>query len=208
MTFKIFVSSETSIGYIDLAFECNTAISEESNLFVSLYLIEQNKNTAGKADDFSDRELICGPVLLSDYRSNEDCKASLMLTSPKLASVKSSYLALDLDYRPRDGSANQSEAGPNGEVDKRPNKVAVADFISNIQIVIYQFLPAMPDSSLLPSCRLHLIEEREMQRKLLHQLVIDVYNGKCLGEDSEGRKCLEIFLWIWHILTFAEDSLR
>lgn len=210
MSFKIFVSSETAIGYIDLAVECSSSLSKDSDIVVSLYLIESNQNFIDEDETSKQQELICGPVLLSDCCSRDDNKASLMLTSSVLTSVKSSYLALELSYRST-GSADQvveqSGVAKKGNEDKT-HEMAIADFITNVQIVVYQYAPIMPDTHLPPSCRLYLLEDSEIKRRLIKQYLHASYNRTCLGEDSEARKCLEIIVWIWNMLTYSQDSVR
>ena len=210
MSFKIFVSSETSIGYLDLSVECSSSVSKDSDIIVSLFLIESNQNFLDESEDFRQRERICGPVLLSECCSNSGKKTSLMLTSPKLTSVKSSYLALDLEYRSRDSASPENEQLESGRKDseEKSNEVAIADFVTNVQIVVYQYIPVMSETHLPTSCRLYLLENSEISRRLLKQFLDASYNRTCLGEDSEARKCLEVIVWIWTMMAYSEDIVR
>ena len=209
MSFKVFVSADTTIGYMDLTVECTSAITKDSNVVVSLYLIESNQSFLDEEEDCRQQELICGPIHLSDHCTIKDNKASLMLTSAKLASLKSSYLALDLEYRSTIKSSGIEQAGAaKVECDNLINEMAIADFVTNVQIVMTQYVPIPPDSHLPSSCRLYLLEDAEIKSKLLKQFLHASYNRRCLGEESEGRKCLEIIVWMWNMMTFSNDSVR
>ena len=212
VSFKILVSSETSIGYLDLAVECTSAICEDSNVLASLYMIEENLNEIeDDADEAKRKELLCGPIALWNFVSSDSCKAAVMLTTPKLLNVKSSYLALDLEYKSNSSANEETESAcavNEVDTDKKNYKVAIADFISNVQIVVYQSLPVIQGITLPVSCRKYLIENTNVQERLIKHLIASVHCGNFLSEDSEARKCLELVIWIWNILTFADDSVR
>ena len=203
------MSSETAVGYIDLSIECCSSISKDSDVVVSLYLIHSN-HFLDDGEDSQQRELICGPILFSEYCSTSTKKASLMLTSSKLAAVKSSYLAIDLEYRSKQGSNVENEAasatGSNGE--SSGSVMAIADFMRNVQIVVYQYSPVMSDAHIPVSCRFYLLEDMEIKRRLLKQFLDASWKRKCIGEDSEASKCLEVITWIWNMLTYSKDSVR
>ena len=209
VSFKVFVSSETSVGYIDLSVECLSYITEESNIIVSLYLIKSN-HFLDDGEDSQQRELICGPIPLSDYCSDSPNNASVMLTSSQLTSVKSSYLSLDLEYRSKTSPVGKNElvgAARKGN-EHSGSEIAIADFVTNVQIVVYQYTPVLSEAHIPASCRLYLLEDIEIKRRLLKQFLDASWNRTCLGEDSEARKCLEIIVWMWNMLAYSKDSVR
>lgn len=209
VSFKVFVSSETSIGYIDLSVECSSNITEDSNIIVSLYLVKSD-HFLDDGEDSQQRELICGPIPLSDYCLDSLNNASVMLTSSQLTSVKSSYLSLDLEYRSETNPVGKNEhiGAARKSSDHSGNEIAIADFVTNVQIVVYQYTPVLSDAHIPASCRLYLLEDMEIKRRLLKQFLDASWNRTCLGEDSEARKCLEIIVWLWNMLTYSNDSVR
>jgi len=209
VSFKVFVSSETAVGYIDLSIECCSSISEDSDVVVSLYLIHSN-HFLDDGEDSQQRELICGPILFSEYCSTSTKKASLMLTSSKLAAVKSSYLAIDLEYRSKQNSnvENEAASATGNSSESSGSVMAIADFVTNVQIVVYQYSLVISDAHIPVSCRFYLLEDTEIKRRLLKHFLDASWKRKCIGEDSEASKCLEVITWIWNMLTYSKDSVR
>ena len=194
------------MGYIDLSVQCCQPITEDSNVIVSLYLIKSN-HFLEDSEDSRQRELISGPILLSEHCSSSSCKVSIMLTSSKLTMVKSSYLALDLEYQAKATSISDTKQNE-ATAEQSNNDMAIADFVTNVQIIVYQYSPVPSDSLIPASCRMYLIEDLEIKRRLLKQFLDASWNRTCLGEDSEARRCLEVIVWIWNMLTYSNESIR
>ena len=211
MSFKVFVGSDTSIGYFDLSVECISAITKNSEITVSLYLNNQtDSHSEDEPESSKQGDLLCGPFCLSESTTGEPCKANLMLTSPRLITVKSSYFVLEFNYH--------SQKSTDVDVDEEHNvsstnslpahKEAIADFIKNIQLVVHQFAPPVSTTTLPPSSRSYMLESSELQEKLLLHLITAVNGGLFVAEDSEARNCLELFVWIWNICSLEKKDVR